>query len=131
MFTGFLSLQNEIVPGNAGLKDQVLAIKWIKKNVQYFGGDPEEITVMGQSAGGASVSFLQLSASTKGENFVHFSRAMDLIMPCFTATCKVYCESLYLIPISRSFLMNLTTFLGDVLCIFLGSTSPVLMFYNL
>lgn len=43
---GFLSLKDpELgIPGNAGLKDQVMALKWIKENCQHFGGDPENIS---------------------------------------------------------------------------------------
>nr|QIK02111.1 carboxylesterase 11 [Holotrichia parallela] len=65
---GFLSL-NDLklgVPGNAGLKDQVLALKWVQKNIRNFGGDPENVTIFGESAGGASVHFLMLSPMSKG-----------------------------------------------------------------
>ncbi|XP_075147099.1 uncharacterized protein LOC142221306 [Haematobia irritans] len=53
------------IPGNAGLKDQVLALRWVKDNIQYFNGDPNNITVFGESAGGASTHFLMLSPQTK------------------------------------------------------------------
>lgn len=45
-FTGFVSFNDrEIgIPGNAGLKDQVMALKWIKDNCTHFGGDPENIS---------------------------------------------------------------------------------------
>uniref|UniRef100_A0A1A9ZUL9 carboxylesterase n=1 Tax=Glossina pallidipes TaxID=7398 RepID=A0A1A9ZUL9_GLOPL len=57
---GFLSLSDPCVqvPGNAGLKDQMLAIRWVKDNICYFGGDSENITLFGQDAGGASVHYL-------------------------------------------------------------------------
>ncbi|XP_077300183.1 juvenile hormone esterase [Arctopsyche grandis] len=63
---GFLSLQNEEVPGNAGLKDQVLALKWVKNNIEFFGGDPGQVTIFGESAGAASVQYLMLSPMANG-----------------------------------------------------------------
>ncbi|XP_075972493.1 uncharacterized protein LOC142974212 [Anticarsia gemmatalis] len=63
---GFLSLGTEEVPGNAGLKDQVLALKWVQQNIKYFGGDPTKVTIMGQSAGGASVGFHLASPMSTG-----------------------------------------------------------------
>ncbi|XP_062123460.1 esterase B1 [Drosophila sulfurigaster albostrigata] len=64
---GFLTLDDEQldVPGNAGLKDQVLALRWVKRNCHFFGGDPDNITVMGESAGGASTHYLMLTEQTR------------------------------------------------------------------
>jgi len=58
---GFLSTEDKVLPGNNGFKDQNLALKWVKKNIVHFGGDPEKITIFGQSAGGASTHYHVLS----------------------------------------------------------------------
>lgn len=50
---GFLNTGTEEAPGNAGLKDQILALRWVRDNIKAFGGDPENITIAGQSAGAA------------------------------------------------------------------------------
>ncbi|UYV64690.1 BCHE [Cordylochernes scorpioides] len=48
---GFLASGNKVVPGNMGLYDQLMALQWVKKNIKYFGGDPERITIFGASSG--------------------------------------------------------------------------------
>ncbi|KAG5891748.1 hypothetical protein JTB14_012482 [Gonioctena quinquepunctata] len=65
---GFLSLEDQSlgVPGNAGLKDQAFALKWVQKNIHNFGGDPDNVTLFGESAGSASAHYLTLSPLTKG-----------------------------------------------------------------
>lgn len=68
IFSGFLSTEDGVVPGNNGLKDQVLALEWIQKNIAAFGGNPEKVTIGGLSAGGASCHFHTLSPLSKGKN---------------------------------------------------------------
>ncbi|KAF6203662.1 hypothetical protein GE061_001994 [Apolygus lucorum] len=63
---GFLSFEDSVVPGNNGLKDQVLALQWVNKHISAFGGDPNKVTISGVSAGGAAVDSLLLSPLSKG-----------------------------------------------------------------
>lgn len=63
---GFLSFDRKEAPGNMGLRDQVQALKWVQQNIIKFNGDPNNVTIFGISAGGASVEYLVLSPMAKG-----------------------------------------------------------------
>jgi carboxylesterase type B len=65
----FLSFEDASleVPGNAGLKDMVMALKWVQKNISKFSGDPNNVTIFGESAGGISVHYLILSPLASGK----------------------------------------------------------------
>jgi para-nitrobenzyl esterase len=52
--------------GNYGTMDQIASLKWVKKNIEVFGGDPNNVTIFGQSAGGRSVTWLMVSDAAKG-----------------------------------------------------------------
>lgn len=52
--------------GNYGLMDQIAALKWIRRNIGSFGGDPERIMIFGQSAGGGSIRCMTVSPESKG-----------------------------------------------------------------
>lgn len=60
---GFLSV--DYLPQNVGLYDQLLALKWVNENIDKFGGDKNEITIFGESAGSSSIHFQILSPLTK------------------------------------------------------------------
>lgn len=66
---GFLSTNSAEIPGNAGLMDSVQALKFIKENIEYFGGDPNRITVFGQSSGAGMVSALVISPAVPSDLF--------------------------------------------------------------
>ena len=54
------------VSGNYGIQDQIAALKWVKRNIARFGGNPDKITIFGESEGGISVSMLCASPLMKG-----------------------------------------------------------------
>jgi len=80
---GFLSTEDSVAPGNWGLYDQQLALKWIKEHISKFGGNPDLVTLMGMSAGGASVHYHMLSPNSDG--LFHRALAMSGSALCWWA----------------------------------------------
>jgi carboxylesterase type B len=63
---GFLSTGDDMAPGNYAMKDQVAALRWVRDNIEQFGGDAERVTIQGHSAGSKSVHFHMFSPSSRG-----------------------------------------------------------------
>lgn len=62
---GYLRLPG-VAPANLGLLDQVAALRWVAANIASFGGDPDQVTLFGQSAGGDAVAHLMISRGAEG-----------------------------------------------------------------
>ncbi|XP_047488867.1 cholinesterase 1-like isoform X2 [Penaeus chinensis] len=63
---GFLSTEDTVMPGNLGLKDQTLGLRWVKENIRALGGDPFRVTLFGQGAGSAAAHMQVLSPHAAG-----------------------------------------------------------------
>ncbi len=66
---GFAYTGDEAAPGNAGLWDQHLAMEFVRDNIAGFGGNPDLVTIFGQSAGAASSSIHQISPLSQGNTY--------------------------------------------------------------
>ncbi|XP_046751128.1 juvenile hormone esterase-like isoform X2 [Diprion similis] len=86
---GFLQLDHEEVTGNAGLKDQVAALKWVKENISQFGGDPNNITIFGESAGSVSVNCHLVSPLSKGLFHKAIMQSGAILNPWVTTPPKI------------------------------------------
>ncbi|KAK1885218.1 Fatty acyl-CoA hydrolase precursor medium chain [Dissostichus eleginoides] len=76
---GFLSKGDQHTPGNWGFLDQIAGLQWVRDNIAAFNGDPNSVTIFGQSAGGISVSMLELSPLA--EDLFHKAIAMSGVAP--------------------------------------------------
>nr|KAG5703237.1 hypothetical protein BaRGS_034148 [Batillaria attramentaria] len=63
---GFLCTEDGSSLGNYGLMDQIKALEWVRDSISAFNGDPNDVTIFGESAGGASVSLLILARQARG-----------------------------------------------------------------
>lgn len=77
---GFLALDDGSTNGNYGFSDQIVALDWLHANIAAFGGDPNRITLFGQSAGAASIRMLLLSPPAIGK-FVAAIPQSDVVGP--------------------------------------------------
>lgn len=79
-----MSTEDEKIPGNMGLKDMLAAVEWIKNEISNFGGNPNQITAFGLSAGAASAHYLCALPRSRGNTqsmiYLFFSlQALDII----------------------------------------------------
>lgn len=74
---GFFCLNTPSAPGNAAMYDIVEALNWVNKYISYFGGDPNLVTISGQSAGAAAVSHMLTSPMTRDAGLFHRAIAMS------------------------------------------------------
>lgn len=63
---GFLSTRDSSAPGNYAIQDLVAALQWVKENIAAFGGDADQVSLLGHGYGAALVNILLVSPFTKG-----------------------------------------------------------------
>ena len=68
-YLGFLSTEDDASKGNYGIKDCILSLKWIQQNIRYFGGDPNQVTIFGGSAGASAVHYQMLTKQAEGNTY--------------------------------------------------------------
>lgn len=76
-------MEDNTIPGNYGLKDQALALEWVRKEISAFGGDPNRITVIGESAGGASSNIICEASRTNGDDGFLITSFNIIVVICF------------------------------------------------
>lgn len=66
VYAGFLCTEDDAAKGNYGIGDLKTALKWVKLNIDKYGGDKEAVTMLGHSAGGRAISSLMLDPEVRG-----------------------------------------------------------------
>ena len=89
-YTDLKAAGGSAASGNVGNLDMVAALEWVKNNIANFGGDPTNVTIIGQSGGGAKVTTLMNMPSAKGL----FHKAVALSGSSLAGTSKEYAEKL-------------------------------------
>lgn len=70
IFAGFAYTGDEVVTGNMGLMDMIQGLRFIQENIRAFGGDPDQVTIFGESAGGSAVGQLLVVPYSEGKVFL-------------------------------------------------------------
>uniref|UniRef100_A0A2K5Y7Y0 Carboxylic ester hydrolase n=2 Tax=Mandrillus leucophaeus TaxID=9568 RepID=A0A2K5Y7Y0_MANLE len=83
---GFFSTGDKHATGNWGYLDQVAALRWVRQNIAHFGGNPDRVTIFGESAGGTSVSSLVVSPMSQGLFHGAIMESGVALMPCLIAS---------------------------------------------
>ena len=68
-----------MIPGNAGMMDQVEALRWVRNNIAAFGGNPDQVTIFGESAGASSVGLHHVSPMSAG-GWIIMKYTLDTIL---------------------------------------------------
>lgn len=66
LISGFLTTEDGVIPANLALRDQHMALRWVKENIKFFNGDPSKVVFAGHSSGAFLVSHHLMSSKSKG-----------------------------------------------------------------
>ena len=77
---GFFTNADGHLPGNYGLLDQIEALRWLRQNIASFRGDPERVTIFGNSAGASSVGLLALSPLARGKTLYKTKECLSCLI---------------------------------------------------
>lgn len=92
---GFLSTGDEHAQGNWGLKDCIEALRWVQRNIAAYGGNPNDVTIIGNSAGASLVHFLYLSDMANGLFHKAIAQSGTAIVPfAFQTNPRFYADRL-------------------------------------